>query len=188
MALIGCPKCNKQVSDKAHYCPHCGYNVGSKQSNSKLNNILNYIVKRPIIIVVAIVLIVGVVVLAKWDKPDTSHRNYGSSSNYSYSTTDNNTNSSSIFNNLTISNFSASLGQHGGKMTCEVKNNNNFTVKGYFYVGFYDSTGTLMYSQLMSLPSVSSGESVICSTLIPKDDYPTGYKTVKYSQATLVKD
>ena len=40
----------------------------------------------------------------------------------------------------------------------------------------------------MSLPSVASGEEVICSTLIPKDDYPTGYSYVKYTQASLVKD
>lgn len=25
MALINCPECNKQVSDKAPACPHCGY-------------------------------------------------------------------------------------------------------------------------------------------------------------------
>ena len=25
MALIKCPECNKEVSDKASSCPHCGY-------------------------------------------------------------------------------------------------------------------------------------------------------------------
>lgn len=25
MALINCPECNKQISDKAPACPHCGY-------------------------------------------------------------------------------------------------------------------------------------------------------------------
>ncbi|MBR3108559.1 MAG: zinc ribbon domain-containing protein [Clostridia bacterium] len=24
MALILCPKCKREVSDKAHHCPHCG--------------------------------------------------------------------------------------------------------------------------------------------------------------------
>ena len=70
----------------------------------------------------------------------------------------------------------------------EVLNNNAFTVRGYFYVGFYDKKGNLMYSQLMSLPSVASGEKVICSTLIPTDDYPTGYSYVRYTPASLIKD
>ena len=25
MALIKCPECKKEVSDKAEVCPHCGY-------------------------------------------------------------------------------------------------------------------------------------------------------------------
>lgn len=25
MALIQCPECGKEVSDKARKCPHCGY-------------------------------------------------------------------------------------------------------------------------------------------------------------------
>ncbi|MBN2037101.1 MAG: hypothetical protein JW768_10195 [Chitinispirillaceae bacterium] len=27
MALISCPECAKQMSDKASTCPHCGYSV-----------------------------------------------------------------------------------------------------------------------------------------------------------------
>ncbi len=27
MALIKCPKCAKQISDKALVCPHCGFEV-----------------------------------------------------------------------------------------------------------------------------------------------------------------
>lgn len=27
MALINCPECNKQISDQAKTCPHCGYSV-----------------------------------------------------------------------------------------------------------------------------------------------------------------
>ena len=27
MALINCPECNKEVSDKAEICPHCGYKL-----------------------------------------------------------------------------------------------------------------------------------------------------------------
>lgn len=31
MALITCPECNGQVSDKAATCPHCGYPLGSSE-------------------------------------------------------------------------------------------------------------------------------------------------------------
>lgn len=29
MALINCPECNKEISDKATVCPHCGYGLNS---------------------------------------------------------------------------------------------------------------------------------------------------------------
>ena len=28
MALIKCPECKHEISDKAEICPNCGYNVG----------------------------------------------------------------------------------------------------------------------------------------------------------------
>ncbi len=27
MALINCPECNKEISDKTRKCPHCGYPI-----------------------------------------------------------------------------------------------------------------------------------------------------------------
>ena len=33
MALIECPECHKEISDKALACPHCGYPI--KQENNK---------------------------------------------------------------------------------------------------------------------------------------------------------
>jgi DNA-directed RNA polymerase subunit RPC12/RpoP len=30
MALISCPECNKQVSEKAPQCPHCGSPIATK--------------------------------------------------------------------------------------------------------------------------------------------------------------
>ncbi len=48
MALIHCPECNKEVSDKAEICVHCGYpiskwikeeNSGSSQSNKINENV-----------------------------------------------------------------------------------------------------------------------------------------------------
>lgn len=72
-------------------------------------------------------------------------------------------------------------------MSCEVTDNNSFTVNGYFYVNYYDSREKLLYSQLMPLTDVASGEKVTCSTSIPKGDYPSGYDHVGFSQASLTK-
>ena len=33
MALVTCPQCGKQISDKAVKCPHCGFVSGSSQNN-----------------------------------------------------------------------------------------------------------------------------------------------------------
>ena len=30
MAIISCPECSNQISDKATYCPHCGFSITSK--------------------------------------------------------------------------------------------------------------------------------------------------------------
>ena len=30
MALIHCPECNREVSETAELCPHCGYNLAKK--------------------------------------------------------------------------------------------------------------------------------------------------------------
>lgn len=31
MALINCPECGKEISDKAKACPHCGYPLSTKE-------------------------------------------------------------------------------------------------------------------------------------------------------------
>lgn len=33
MALINCPECGKEISDKAASCPHCGYPLPSKDAS-----------------------------------------------------------------------------------------------------------------------------------------------------------
>ena len=188
MALINCPECKHEVSDKAKSCPNCGYKICAQNTSSIISQTIDILLKKPIILCLCIGLIICSIVLINWN--NEGGENYSSNNSYkppTYSSS-NKTNASSIFKNLKMSNFSASLDKYGGKMSCEVLNNNAFTVRGYFYVGFYDKKGNLMYSQLMSLPSVASGEKVICSTLIPKDDYPTGYSYVRYTPASLIKD
>ena len=38
MALINCPECNKQISDKATNCPHCGFPLALRNSANESNN------------------------------------------------------------------------------------------------------------------------------------------------------
>jgi Ribosomal protein L7/L12 len=44
MSLINCPECNREISDKAESCPHCGYpfknseSVDNKSNTYTLNN------------------------------------------------------------------------------------------------------------------------------------------------------
>lgn len=43
MSLINCPECNKQISDKAISCPHCGYPINNRnQIGSDAINDTNY--------------------------------------------------------------------------------------------------------------------------------------------------
>lgn len=58
MALIKCPECGQQVSDRAKKCPHCGYVLTTPTSNStKRNRNKRWII---IAVLVLILIIVGV--------------------------------------------------------------------------------------------------------------------------------
>lgn len=41
MALINCPECKKQISDKATSCPHCGFPLSSHNSTNEGNDEIN---------------------------------------------------------------------------------------------------------------------------------------------------
>ena len=44
MALIKCPECKKDISDKAEVCPNCGYELKSANdsvSNSNLDKVIS---------------------------------------------------------------------------------------------------------------------------------------------------
>lgn len=68
MALINCPECHKEISDKVKVCPHCGYPLVSESNNANTQRVevigikINSQKIKPIIIsiiVVAIVILVG---------------------------------------------------------------------------------------------------------------------------------
>jgi Uncharacterised protein family UPF0547 len=41
MALIKCPECQLQVSDKAIICPHCGYPLDTKVIKQQQRKLIN---------------------------------------------------------------------------------------------------------------------------------------------------
>lgn len=65
MALIKCKECNKEISDNASQCPHCGYIY--KKRNSKKEKSMAFRVIIPIIVAIA-VFIVGIVLFIAIDK------------------------------------------------------------------------------------------------------------------------
>lgn len=44
MALINCPECGKEISDKVKACPHCGYPL---VENSEENNTIEFTEQKP---------------------------------------------------------------------------------------------------------------------------------------------
>lgn len=67
MALINCPECGKEVSDKAGSCPSCGCPLGTTATETKVETQVpknNVNIKKflPLIIGVVIVVIIGIVV------------------------------------------------------------------------------------------------------------------------------
>lgn len=187
MALINCPECGRSnVSDLAKKCPGCGYPIKDIEiSEDRVKDNSKLIIG--IILVIVVIVFLAVAIISHNSGSKSTDRYYSSHSEYSnYSIGSSGKDASSIFRNLDIHDFSCSSGKYSGTMQCKVTNNNGFTVNGYFRVNFYDESGRLMYNQLMALPDVASGESVVCSSSIPKNDYPSGYSKVDFSQASLV--
>lgn len=61
MALISCPECGNQLSEKATSCPHCGYILRKSKMDLLKDNILRY---KRLITIGLIVIACGIVVFA----------------------------------------------------------------------------------------------------------------------------
>lgn len=57
MALIKCPECGKEVSDKVNVCPHCGYEIKKQKRVKKLPIIVGIVVVFVILVLVGIELL-----------------------------------------------------------------------------------------------------------------------------------
>ena len=71
MALIKCPECNNEISDKAATCIHCGYPLpgkdaikatGNKNNNNKKFSFKNISKRSKALLAISTVLIIGVIV------------------------------------------------------------------------------------------------------------------------------
>ena len=196
--MMICPNCKTSLEDTCAFCPFCGTSLASQNSQAKKRtrikqNVLIACVLTAIVCTV-IFTVIGFKDSNSTDKSESdgiSFNNY--TSNWSSYYNDDygssggafSDDSSTIFKNLDITNFSASPGFHGGQMSCKVTNNNPVMITGYISVNFYDYSEGLLYTQLISVPDVASGEAVVCSTLIPKDAFNVQYDYVDFSQGNL---
>ena len=55
MALIKCPECDNDISDKAQSCPNCGYELAKKSTNSSTKPKSNFNYKYLVIVLIVIV-------------------------------------------------------------------------------------------------------------------------------------
>lgn len=51
MALIKCPECNREISDTAKTCPHCGYKLNAEQVRHRNKIIFRTIVSLSLLVV-----------------------------------------------------------------------------------------------------------------------------------------
>lgn len=59
MALINCPECNREISDNAKSCPHCGYSIKKEQTKTELGNVETNAAMGVLYIFLGIVSIIG---------------------------------------------------------------------------------------------------------------------------------
>ena len=62
MALIKCPECNKEISDTAKKCVHCGYVLKRKKYKEEKHSKISYFI--PLIIII-LVFLIGTFVVSK---------------------------------------------------------------------------------------------------------------------------
>lgn len=90
MALIKCPECGREVSDKAEYCQGCGYPISSAEQDSLVQQSNNNLVDKKILYgAITLAVLIGIIILInananKRDYPRNS--SYSNSSYSSYST------------------------------------------------------------------------------------------------------
>jgi uncharacterized membrane protein YvbJ len=69
MALINCPKCQKEIPDKVKVCPQCGYSLVSESNNENTQKVKETDVKNSSrnikLIILAIVILIIIQMIRK---------------------------------------------------------------------------------------------------------------------------
>lgn len=75
MALIKCPECGKEISNKAESCPNCGYQLKNKDIRQKYNDKENVIKSGIILCIIGSSLLIGfiLIILLSMTMPTTSN-------------------------------------------------------------------------------------------------------------------
>lgn len=61
MALINCPECNREISDLAKACPHCGYELVETKQAPQSTELEEVKTNKPVGITLVLIGIVGIV-------------------------------------------------------------------------------------------------------------------------------
>ena len=162
MALIYCPECGKQISDKAEKCVHCGYQINEikvepEKTTKKKGNVLGTIVKA-VLISFFIIIIIGLLANGS-----------NSGSRAGTTTTSNNVNEIELGTAYQLSNIVIQV--DSCKFQKEVKSP---TPVGYLYETYTADNGNKYFNATVYIKNTGSNSlsSVFSSVeLVYKDSY-----------------
>lgn len=68
MALIKCPECGRQISDKANICPNCGHPIAYENVKDNLNSIIKQKWVKIVGIIIAIFIVLRIIgsIINQW--------------------------------------------------------------------------------------------------------------------------
>lgn len=76
MALIKCPECNREISDIAKSCPHCGYNLFATKLSKKKSSLSKILKSRKFKTAISIVLLVFVGIMVFLTMKDNKYKSF----------------------------------------------------------------------------------------------------------------
>lgn len=71
VSLIKCPECEREISDKAKYCPSCGYPMNSKQLSDKNDEKSRENVRTLLILCCAAIFLIVVLSIYYFNRDDS---------------------------------------------------------------------------------------------------------------------
>lgn len=156
MALIKCPECGKEISDKSEKCIHCGYKHKEKICDTAL------LIKGIIGIAFVLLVVYVVYTLNNNDKTDDEYDYSYIYDNYDYDSDYGNSYSDySSKDDFSFSNWSIKDGNINDTVYVEITNNTNQKLKGSATAYIYKN-GQIVESSAVLFPNdgIDSGDTV----------------------------